>query len=216
MDEPSGDALDTKGSNTLTDNNGVTTQTGVIGSSREFTAASNQRLTRTDSADLSSMVTVWFWCRFGGTLDAGLNPGIISKWPGVGQNEFTVFMSGDDQRMEFTASGDGTTTATVKADNFGAVPTSMWLFGVAWVDSGASTINIQVGTLGSDNLSAVNSAAFSGSVFNGTGDFTIGSIGAGFTWTGQIDEVGFSKRILSATERLALFGRGMPCRPAGL
>lgn len=213
LDEPSGDATDSKGSNTLTDNNGVTTEVGKIGTSRYFTAASNKHLSIADNADLSGGGTVGAFVYFGGTLNPLSYPGIISKWTALaGQREITLYLNGDNQRYEFAVSLDGTASTIVTADNFGDPQNQAWHCVIGWVDVSGGTINIQV-----DN-GAVDSEPFAGPVFDGTANFTIGS-GAddgSAGWTGTVDEAFFSARVLTAIERQALYNLALACRPADL
>lgn len=212
LDEPNGTALDSKGSNSLSDNNGTAAQAGVIGDSREFTAASNQRLSIADNSDLtpgSGSFSVGAWFRFGGTL-AGTSPGIVSKWTSPANQEYVLFIDGSSNRVAFDVSSDGANMNIVYADSFGNVPISSWHYALAWRDATANTLNIQI-----DNGNT-NTLSFVGSVFHGSSDFTVGSIGSGFSWTGQIDEVFFTKRVLTASERQALYNMGLACRPSGL
>jgi hypothetical protein len=60
LDEASGNATDTKGSSTLTDNNTVTSAAGKISTSRQFTAANSEFLSIADNAALSTG-NIDFW-----------------------------------------------------------------------------------------------------------------------------------------------------------
>lgn len=212
FDEASGNAVDSKGANTLTDNNTVGTAAGKINSARDFNAASSEDFSIADNNDLSTGdidCTGWCWWKYDAVLGAGQFPGIIGKWQ-AGQLEYQAYLNGDNQRVQFTVSNDGTATTEVRADNFGDPSEGAWHFMVFWHDSVANTINIQI-----DN-GTVDSTPYSAGIFDGTSTFTIGSAGTGNYWTGQIDEVGFTKRVLTVDERDALYGSTLGCRPSPL
>ncbi len=209
LDEASGNATDAKGANTLTDNGGISTQSGQVGTSRDFSAASSQYFSIADNAALSAGdidITVAAWVRYGGTVTAGQYPGILSKWGG-GQNEYVLYLNGDTGRFEFDVSANGSAQTGVQATTFGAIASSTWYYVLAWHDATANTLNIQV------NGGTVDSVSYSSGIFDGTAAFTLGSIGVGFFWTGQIDEAQVTKRVLTSDERYSL---STACRPSGL
>lgn len=213
MDEASGNATDSKGANTLTDNNGVTSGVGKISTARTFTAASPSYFSIADNVALSTGdidFTVGAWVYYGGTLVASAYPGIVGKFASM-QQEYQLYLNGDNQRYQFAVSSNGTAQVDVKADSFGDPSDGAYHFVCAWHDSVANTINIQV------DGGTVDSASYGTGVYDGTGDFNIGSIGGGaFGWTGQLDEVFFIKRVLTSNERLGLYQSGSGCRPSGL
>src|SRR3990167_5318802 len=66
LDEASGTRADSVGSNDLTDNNTVTQETGIVGSSTQHTSPNNEYLSVADTADLSMAdidftVAAWFY-----------------------------------------------------------------------------------------------------------------------------------------------------------
>lgn len=212
LDELSGNAIDDKGANDLTDNNTVTTAAGIIGTSRSFTAADNEYFSIADNADLAGgdvVIFVWAWVRHG-ALNPATTPGIMAKWPGGGQNEFSLYADGNTQRYGFDVSGNGSDTITVTANSHGDPADEVWHLVMGWHDPILNTINIQV------DAGTVDSTSHSAGVHNGTGEFTLGGIGTSFTWTGQIDESGWTTRIWSAGERVAFYNYGLACRAAGL
>lgn len=210
LDEASGNAIDSKGANTLTDNNSVGTAAGKIGTSRDFAAASSRYLSIADNADLSTGdidFTGTCWWKYDAVLAAGQYPGIMGKWQ-IGQREFQAYLNGDNQRVQLSVSSDGTAiTIEVRADNFGDPSENAWHFVVFWHDSVANTINIQI-----DN-GTVDSTSYASGILDGTSIFTIGSVAIGDYWTGQIDEAEFTKRVLTTDERSALYAAGLGCRP---
>lgn len=209
LDEASGNATDSKGANTLTDNNSVGTAAGKIGTSRDFAAASSRYLSIADNADLSTGdidFTGTCWFKYDAVLAAGQFPGIMGKFQ-TGQQEYQAYLNGDNQRVQFSVSSDGTATTEVRADNFGDPSENAWHFLAFWHDSVNNTINIQI-----DNTT-VDSTPYSAGIADQPSIFTIGSSGIGNYWTGQIDEVVFTKRVLTTDERTALYASGLGCRP---
>lgn len=213
LDEASGNAIDAKGVNTLTDNNSVGTGVGKISTGRDFTGASSQFLSSADNAALSMGdidFTIGAWVRYAGTLGALQYPAIMGKWVLATTKEYNLYLNGDSTRFEFSVSGDGTTSTTVTANTFGAPVNDTWYHVVAWHDATANTISISV------NAGTPDSAAHTTGVVDSTSAFQIGAFDGAFFWTGQIDEAFLTKRVLTAGERTSLYNVGVGCRPSGL
>ena len=207
LEEASGSRIDSVGSNNLTDNNTVTQATGIVGNAAQFARANSEHLSILDNIDLSTgdidfSFACWIY------LDSKTNSSsILGKWTGLAdQREYLlIYLGGATDRFHFVVSGDGngTQSKNINADTFGAVPTGVWIFVVFWHDATANTVNISV------NNGAVDSAAHTFGVFDGTGDFNIGATEAAFDFMdGRIDAVGFWKKVLSAAERTELYNNG--------
>lgn len=202
MDEASGTRIDavTATGNDLSDNNTVTSNTGIISNAGQFTRANSEYLSHIDNASLSVngtdfTVAVWVYMDTEPADNA-----IISKW-GAGGNEYQMYYSQALDRFRFA------TTATVTANNFGAVTTGTWYLIIGWNTSTAAFISVNNTT--ADSVVAGYPAA-------GTSDFLMGNIGGSFNyWNGRLDEVGFWKRVLTADERTELYnsGAGKTCCP---
>lgn len=216
LDESSGNAVDAKGANTLTDNNSVGSGAGVLIGARTFVSGANQVLSIADNAALSAGdvdFTIGAWFKYSGMLVGGIYPTIISKWESAGNREYHLTLNGDSQRVEFSVSADGTASSTtVVANNAGDPPDNTWHYVIAWHDATANTINIQV------DGGTPDTAAHSTGVFDGTGVFTLGAIdtAGAFALDGSIDEAFLTKRVLTGAERTALYSLGNGCRPEGL
>lgn len=209
LGEASGNAVDLKGANTLTDNNGVGAIAGKLNGARSFTVSGSTYFSIADNANLSTGdidFTAGAWVIFTGTIMAGQYWGITGKFE-TGQEEWILYINGDNQRYQLAITEFGT---EVRADNFGVPSTGQWHFIVVWHDSVANTMNIQV------NGGTVDSAAHVAGIGDRTGIFTIGAIGVANFWEGRIDEVFFTKRVLTEDERQALYNSGNACRPGGL
>lgn len=209
LEEASGSRADDIGGNTLTDNNTVTQNPGKVGNAAQFTAANSESLSIADNAALSMAdidFTLWAWVY----LDSKSgNRNIVSKLDAGNTNyEYFTYFSTADDRFHFGVSPNGTPGAVkeVVAATFGSPALATWSFVVAWHDSVANTLNIQV------NNGAVDSTAHSAGVFNGIAAFQIGRNSSGNYWDGRIDQVGLAKRVLSSAERSQLYngGNGLP------
>jgi hypothetical protein len=100
----------------------------------------------------------------------------------------------------------GTAAANVFLDDtaLGSPLATTWYYVVAWHDSTANTINIQI-----NNGTPTSLSHTLGVYASGTGLFSIGSTGGTAAYmNGRIDEVSFWKRILTADERMTLYNSG--------
>lgn len=208
LEEASGSRVDAHGSNHLTDVNTVTQSPGKVGNAAQFTAANGEYLSIADNAALSMTDTdfaIAGWVR----LNTKANEVIAAKYrTNTNSREYLLYYAASDgatQRFIFIVSANGISTAAVVANNFGEPATGTWYFVVAWHDSVANTINIQI------NNGTANSTAHTTGVFNGTDDFRIGALYASspiYFWDGRIDQLGIWKRTLTATEKTWLYNSG--------
>lgn len=207
MDEASGNALDSHGSNTLTETSGtIGAATGKINGARDFEATGDTEYFEiADNADVSVGDTDWtisVWV-YGETLAS--NPVIASKgWsatPGA-NSEFALFYSTSNSRFRFDARGS-TTTTTVNATNHGAASAGNWYHVVAWHDSVNNVIGISI------NAGTENTTAKTDGVNDGTASFVVGSSPSqSFYWDGLIDQVAIWRRVLTSDERTSLYNSG--------
>jgi len=206
LNETSGTRSDAHSTNDLTDNNFVTSNTGILGNAGQFTRADNEFLSHVDNADLSTgdidfTFTAWVYLD-----DKTTHQRIITKLNTVGNNrEYIVGYDLSANRLFFIVYHDGTggSATQVDADNLGSPSTATWYFVVCWHDATANTLNIQV------NNGTADSAAHSTGSFDGTATFNIGAQqSANQWWNGRIDEVGFWKRTLTAGEKTSLYNSG--------
>lgn len=214
LDEASGNGVDSKGANTLTDNGSVTSAAGKIGNARGFDSAAVRYFSRGDTADLSAGnvdITFGCWVFMSVLLNPGDTLGLVSKWAGAGNREYTLFLDGNANRYAFSVSDDGTAQTDLTATNAAAPELNAWHFMLAWHDATANTLNIQV-----DDGAITTMTGYASGLFDGTGDFTLGSIGTALILNGFLDESFVTKRILTPVERTALWQFGRGCRPSTL
>ena len=129
----------------------------------------------------------------------------VSKWA-AGQKEYTLLQefNSPNNRFIFYVSSDGTAVTTVNANTLGTPSIATWYFIVAWHDSVANTINIQV------NNGTADSVAYTSGLINGTSAINLGSLNgtAGYYHNGRMDEFGFWKKVLTSAEKTDLYNSG--------
>lgn len=207
LDEASGNRLDSVGSNTLTSNNGVTQAVGKISNASQFAAASSQYLSITDNPSLSTGnidFTITAWVKLSSTAASRT---VAAKRDGSGSREWNLVYNQATGKFRF-ATFDATGNANAGAvEDTTAISAGTWYYVVAWRDSAADRLYIQVNnnaaTFALENLSGTNPV-------DSTSSFRIGGIDNPVStfMDGIVDEVGFWKKILSAQERTDLYSNG--------
>ncbi len=211
MEEASGTRTDATGrGNDLTDNNTVAQAAGRVGNAGQFVAANSEYLSRADNADLSTgdidfSVAAWVYLD---TKPASFSRGVLTKGGIDGDqpnDEYGLYYNLTLDLFRFLIA-NGTTFNAVSASSMGSPSTGQWYFLVAWHDSIANTINIQV------DDGVVDSVATTIQPQDGAGAFNVGYWGsgaeAGRYMDGRIDAVGKWNRVLSAAERTELYNAG--------
>jgi hypothetical protein len=207
LDAASGDETGSVASIVLTDGNTVGTAAGKIGTARDFENGSDEYMTTADSAALSTGdidFTVGCWVQL--ESEATVSHEIVSKWIATGNHrEFILRYDQSSDRFMFIVSPNGTSSGntTVAANTFGAVTTGVWYFVVAGHDAANNVIFISVNGV-------ENTAAHTTGLADRDGTFDIGRFNASTVtdFDGLIDEVGFWKKVLTSTERAALYAGG--------
>jgi len=201
LGEASGTRADSSvNGNDLTDNNTVTSATGIQGDCGHFVAANVEFLNRADNASLSvggSDFSLQAW--FKPTTD--VNSPIVAKYPADGASreyairvistQFNVLIGQDDSTQDSVTAG--------------APSNGVWSHLVFTWDN-----TTREGILYVDNSATAKSFAVTGN-YDDNADFVIGgwsSPGAGATQNGDIDEVGLWKRKLTASEVEDLYNAG--------
>jgi len=209
LDELSGNALDAFGANNLTETGGtIESEEGVVNGARKIALADTEYFSIADNPALS-MGDIDF--TIGGLVNLAslaTEMGIIGKYNySTSNREYLLEYSTATSRFVFIVSSDGTATATVVANNFGAPSDSVWHFVLCWHDSVNNTINIQV------NNGLVDSVAHSAGVLNGASALNLGAFNGGFFLDGSMDETLVAKQVFTAEERTWLYnnskGRGI-------
>lgn len=204
LDEASGNAIDTSpgAGNTLTDNNTVTSGTGVKNGCRHFTAANTEFFSITDNASLSfgdEPLTITLWIKPVSDI-VGYN--IVSKW-NTASFEHALILNGGTSKYEWYVSNDGSAFHFVQATTDPSA--GNWQF--IWLehDPTANTIRISI------NNGTPDSTSHSTGIFNGTATFMLGDRqDVSIPFDGDMDEVRVYRRLLTSDEIAALASNPPP------
>lgn len=216
LTESSGNATDSIGSNTLTDN-------GTVGSISNATATNtwNGAYARTFNGS-----TQWLSVASNSNLQAGdinftvfaaVYPTTLSNYYALvakdgsssGEREYALFYDSVANRFAFSVFKATDSVVQINADFFGAPTANAWYFIAAWHDATNDQIFIQV------NGSRVNKLATGGALQAASaGEFRIGHSPKFAalslpSFPGRINAVGYAKRIINRAERETLWGDGV-------
>ena len=199
-------ALDSIGTNNLTSTNSVLSTTGLIGTGRNFTAASLQTLSVADSAaaqfgDGDWCISLWHYT----TTLTGNNDFVISRCTANrGVIDYRIFRPGGNNSIRFyTTYTDGTGANLVDSSN-SFVPNS-WNFIAVSHNSGVVTIQLN-GTRTTANRAAGKAFANTAGLLMYVGGE--GSPAAASGISGKLDEICKWTRALSNTELDVLYNAG--------
>lgn len=203
MEETSGNALDSHGSNDLTETSGtIASATGKVGNCRDFEVADTEWFERADNAELSTgdiSFTVQAWVNL---ESVGGNMGIVVKDDNAPRDYRLDF---NPNRFRFFVFDSGNSVAgTVSANNLGDPVAGTWYHIIAWHDSANNQVGIAV------NAGTPDIASTTGAPQDSTATFKLGGgDNAGLApFDGLIDEVGLWKRVLTSGERNELYNGG--------
>lgn len=172
------------------------------GMAAQFASATSEHLSIADNAALSTGDIDFTLCAWVRLDDQAAARTVLGKYENL-QKEYVIDVVAS--RFRFIVSNDGSADVVLNADTLGAPSNATWYFVVAWHDSVANTINIQV------NNGTADSAAHTTGVRDGTAAFAIGSLtlnGSNYM-NGRIQCVGLAKSVLSAAQRTALYNNGV-------
>lgn len=210
LEESTGDRVDSKGSNDLSEVNSVTNTTGKVGNAADFVKTNNEflKITNASQSGLNGATTKsfagWFY------LDS-FDTYLFSKDDNTtGDREYAASTSSSDSKMYLTYwDSSGNKTEFNTANTFS---TGQWYHLAFIIKNGASDsadiyVNgvLQTGSTVATAAGTINST--------GTADFYLSgrAVGGGqFGWDGWIDEFGVWNKALSIGEVRALYGYGTP------
>lgn len=205
LDESSGTRNDAHSSNHLTDNNTVTSDTGVggVGTAAKFTAANFEYLSLADNAALSTGDRNFTWVGWIYADDLSAGRRILSKGTtGGGTMEYAMdSFGGTNNQIRFGVSSDGSTQDFTVTSGV-TLSAATWYFVVAWYDAVNSTINISVNNETPVQVTGVAAPE------NRAGAVQLGAFDTSGFWNGRKDRFGFYKRVLAADERTYLYNGG--------
>jgi hypothetical protein len=199
LDEVSGTRADSHGSNDLTDNNTVGSETNagaaMDGAAASFVAANQEYLSNT-SFSTAAEYTFAFWFY---STDLGAYHALATLMPTGGSYANSEFIIQSQTVLDLYTGANGSL--------LGVSPTEdAWHLLVLSHKKAAKQISLFL-----DNVEADNSPkTYTNAIDNGQ-VLTIGAYAYNpgtYGWTGLIDEVGYWSRVLTSDERTALYNAG--------
>lgn len=207
LEEASGTRADSHGTNTLTDNNSVTSAAGKIGNASAYATASLQYLSvasnsTVQTGDISFSISCWVYLTSKTTYRWVFNKDGLS----AGQREYYLIYDFPADRWQFAVFRATDSAVTVNANTLGSPSLNTWVHIGCYHDAA----NDQIGICGSGG--AFDTQATGGALQAASnGPFQLGGnprTPATLYMDGRIDEVGFWKRMLNANEWAALYNGG--------
>jgi hypothetical protein len=185
LNESSGNASDSVGSNTLTNNNTVTYVPAKIANGANLVRASSQYLSIADASqtglDLSSNFTFTMWVNLATHPINGEYMGLINKWVTAGQRAYEMyyFQELGTPQFGFDTSSDGTNNTGFTLNNTLSVSTYYFL---------AFTKSSTTGTI-YVNASSIGTGTVASTIANGTDRFGVGITASADFFNGILDEI---------------------------
>jgi hypothetical protein len=202
LDESSGNASDSVGSNTLTNNNSATYSTGKIGNGVNFVAASSQSLSHVDDASFTPTTMTWsFWVKVTSTPSSNTGYGLIDKRDNTsGTNGYQIqyYNNAGTPYINLQSKGGTGYNWTYNI----TLTTGTWYHFTFVMSNGAAPVGYVNGILVTPTSSA------SGSTSNFATPLYFGRRSDGSYLNGSMDEVGFWSRALTADEVSQIFNSG--------
>lgn len=217
FNESSGDAADSVGVNTLTNNNTCTYGSAKVANGVDMEASSSQYLSIADASqtglDITGSIAVSFWFKAESLHSGADTENIVNKTTGAAGGcgyQFYIYDNGASSRIGIVLSTDGTAT-TEKFITTSAWSTGTW-YHVA-VSHNAST-GVTTYYRNGSNLGTTTGGA--SSIFNNSTIFSLGRFSGGTSYfDGMLDAVFIWNRVLIDAEVTSLYasGNGMELMP---
>lgn len=206
LNEASGNALDTLGSNDLTETSGtIDAATGLLGNSRDFEGADTEYFSHADNPALSTGdidVTMTFWIKPESLTGF---PAIASKGdsnPATANTEWIIWYNSSTNRLTFSVCS-GTTYKDCPANTFGALSNGTRYFVAVKHDSVNNLIGISI------NNGPFDTVSHSTGINDGNRDFVIGgSVLQSLYWDGEIEQFAFFKRVVGSSDLATIYNGG--------
>jgi hypothetical protein len=189
MNEASGSALDSFGSNNLTDNGSVGSAAGQVGNARSFSAASTQYFDLADNDAISTGdIDFTYFAGFYITDETANRP-ILRKGNSSYDECIILYQSGPDNLIAFMKDLGANVVSS------GTITGNAWHSVFVWYDSTADTWNMKV-----DGVSSTPTTGVAGGNTSTPGPLEIGRSTGPTYFNGRIDQVMMWKRVLTAGE----------------
>lgn len=204
LDESSGNASDSVGSNTLTNNNSASYAAGKINNGVDLETSSSQSLTCADNASLSITgdMSISLWVKPESLV---ANQVIIGKWASTSDQRSYAFFINSSGVLRAYISSDGTNANTSKLDLTATTLSAGTMYYLTFVyDASAGSISLYIN--GSLNNTSTGHKT---SIYNSTSIFGLGNNLEDFDYfDGIIDEAALYNRILTSDEVTSLYNSG--------
>lgn len=208
LNETSGNRADSSyHANTLTDTNTVSYATGRKSNGASFVSANNEHLSIADNSSLtlgSTDFSISLWVKFDALTNNGANDylGVVSKGSGGAAYSFSIQYRIATSQLQIQVYNGGT-TYTLWASSFGAFSTGVWYNIIATYRDSNKAMSLSVN--GTENTGTSSVALIDSSY-----GFSLGRAYYSNTYNSSctIDSVGYWKKVLSSTEKTALYASG--------
>ena len=180
MEESSGTRVDSKGSNDLTDNNTVTSGTGIQGTAADFELSNSEWLSITDASqtglDLSGDFSISTWVKLEQLPStSGTEFGLVAKndFTGGSNRAYRFTITSADKLQAYVSQDGGfsnVTHATTDSANFAGGDVGSWVHIVVTFDLSARSYSFYVD--GVQVASTNTTAGTTSSINNNSIDFT--------------------------------------------
>lgn len=205
MDDASGNATDSHGSNTLTETSGtIASATGKIGNCRDFEDGDTEYFTIADNASLSTGDIDCTWSCWVNVESQNNQRTILCKDLTGTNREFRFWINSGGTSYGFGWLSMNNGTSAGQLDMMQTITNGQWYFVVFWHDSVNNLIGMSV-----DDGTPVT-VSYSGGMANSTAPFSIGWLdeAPGLHFDGMIDQTAFWKRVLTSAEITELYNSG--------
>lgn len=207
LDEASGTRADSKGSNSLTDNNTVASATGKINLAADFEKDNSEYLSIADGSqsglDLAGAFTLGGWFKPESAPSGGAKYQLIGKYRGGVSEQYELSYRDDSGlKINLQIVNGGTSDYIVWSKDLG---TGTFHHVIVTFSGSGSKVECFVDGVSLGVQSVSNTAPQ-----NGTGPFTLGADGGGAAafFDGLMDEIGVWSRELTYGEALDLYNAG--------
>lgn len=207
LDESSGNASDSVGSNTLTNNNSVTYSSGKINNGAVFVRASSKSLSVTDNASLSLTgdLTISAWVNFASTPSSGNYFGIVAKLEGSPNYSYAFYLYNNAGTPEITFQNSTNGTSVTQKGVAWTPTTSTWYHIAAVYTASAGSVSFYI----NGSQQGTTQTGLGTSIFDSSSTFYIGRYDGGNYFDGSVDEVGMWSRVLTSGEITSLYNGGV-------
>ena len=218
LEESSGTRVDenTSNSNDLTDNNTVTSGTGVQGNAADFEDTNSEYLSISDATqtglDITGDMTVSYWFNLETLPPSGDQNVFVAKWAGAGQQSIVLdlYNSAGTYLLRFVKRDSGGTAAN--ASHTISPSTGTWYHAVGTFDATAQDLTIRF-----NDTSQTQDTSAQSSIKDSNAPFHLGQYSGAFYHDGLIDIVEVYDRVLTGAEITSLYnsGSGVACAGRG-